>query len=89
MNRPYLVSDVYVVPYATTDVTDLDGQYSIPNVPVGLVHVDALLPVIDKTASAKGVEVHEGENVVDLELTYDAKTDKPVPVPAPIWGDRQ
>jgi hypothetical protein len=89
MDRPFMLADVYVLSYSTADVTRADGRYEIAGVPVGKVSVDALLPVIDKTSSKKDVEVHEGENEIDLELTYDAKKDKPAIVPAPVWGDRQ
>lgn len=87
MNRPFLIADAFVLPYATFDVTVSDGTYEIRGVPVGKVKVDAFLPVIDKSVG-KEIEVKEGDNVVDLTLQYSAAKDKPVSVPAPIWGDR-
>lgn len=88
MKRPFLLADVFVLPYATFDVSRTDGRYEIAGVPVGKVRIDAFLPVIDKSVG-KEIEVKEGDNVIDLELTYDAKTDKAVPVPEPVWGDRK
>lgn len=88
LKRPFLIADVFVLPYATFDVTRTDGRYEIQGVPVGKVRIDAFLPSIDKSVG-KEIEIKEGENVVDLELSYDPKTDKPVVVPEPIWGDRQ
>jgi hypothetical protein len=88
MNRPFLLADVFVVPYATTAVTGLDGQFEIKNVPVGTVAVDAMLPVINKSVRKKPFEVHEGDNVLNLELHYDKDKDQAVPVPSAIWGDR-
>jgi hypothetical protein len=87
LQRPFLIGDVFVLPYATFDVTRTDGRYEVAGVPVGKARIDAFLPVINKSVG-KDIEVKEGDNLVDLELTYDAKTDKPVPIPEPIWGDR-
>ena len=87
LQRPFLIADVFVVPYATFDVTAIDGRYEIRNVPVGKAKIDAFLPVINKS-EGKAIEVKEGVNVIDLELTYDQKKDAPIPVPQPLWGDR-
>lgn len=87
MDRPFMLADVLVLKYATTAVTKVDGTYEISGLPVGKVRVDALLPVIRKT-NGKDIELKEGDNTLDLELTYDAKKDKPVPVPAPEFGTR-
>lgn len=87
MKRPYMLADVFVLKYATGDVTGADGRYSIEGLPVGKVRVDALLPIIRKT-TGKDVELKEGDNTLDLVLRYDAATDEPVPVPEPVWGTR-
>jgi hypothetical protein len=76
-----LVADVFVVNYATHDVTGLDGQYEIKNIPVGKVKVSVFLPVIDK-AEEKVLEVKEGDNTLDFTLHFDAKKDIPGPKPA-------
>ena len=73
--RPYLTANVFVLKFATLDVTGLDGNYEIKGIPVGKVKVSALLPAIGKT-SDKEIEIAEGDNVADLELAYDAKVDK-------------
>ncbi len=87
MKRPFLLADVFVLKYATAAVTGLDGSYVIENLPVGKVRVDALLPIIRKTAG-KDLELKEGDNDLDLELTYDADKDAPSKVPEPVWGSR-
>jgi hypothetical protein len=88
MKRPFMLADVFVLKYATADVTGTDGRYAIEGLPVGKARVDALLPVIRKT-SGKEIELKEGENTLDLVLRYDAKTDRPAPVPDPVWGTRR
>ncbi len=80
MKRPFLVSEVYVLKYATHAVTGLDGLYEIKRIPIGKVRVDAFLPAIDKT-EGKEVEIKEGVNELDLELRFDAKTDRVVELP--------
>lgn len=80
MKRPFLVSEVYVLKYATHAVTGLDGLYEIKRIPVGKVKVDAFLPAIDK-AEGKEIEIKEGVNELDLELRFDAKTDRVVELP--------
>ena len=85
--HPFLLSDVFVVPYATFDVTGVDGHFEIEGVPVGKARIDAFLPIIRKSVGHE-LNVHEGDNEFDLELTYDAKTDKVVQAPKQIWGQR-
>ncbi len=72
-----LVADVFVVNFATHDVTGLDGHYEIKNIPVGKVRVDASLPIIDKTVQ-KEIDIKEGDNTLDLTLSFDASKDDPV-----------
>jgi hypothetical protein len=65
--------DVYVVPYPTTDVTELDGRFEIRGVPVGEVTVNALLPATGKTADTKvSVEANKTAELT-LEIAFDAK----------------
>lgn len=70
----HLTADVYVLKFATHDVTGLDGKYEISGIPVGQMAVNALLPATGKT-KAERVEIKEGDNTLDLTLTYDAKMD--------------
>ncbi|HVY45507.1 MAG TPA: hypothetical protein VHB21_06485 [Minicystis sp.] len=72
--KPFLKADVFVLKYATHDVTGLDGRFKIEGVPVGKVRVDAFLPALKKSVG-KELEVHEGDNTLDFELTFDAKQD--------------
>ncbi len=71
-----LVADVFVVNYATHDVTGLDGQYEIKGIPVGKVTVNASLPIVDK-ADGKEIEIKEGDNTLDFTLHFDASKDDP------------
>jgi len=85
--NPFLEADVFVLRYATHDVTGLDGQYEIKGIPVGKVHVDAFLPIIDEDAG-QTFEIKEGDNTLDLTLTFskarleEKKKKKKAPPPA-------
>ncbi|MBM4376289.1 MAG: hypothetical protein FJ095_14495 [Deltaproteobacteria bacterium] len=78
MGRTFMVAHVFHLRYATTSVTGLDGQYRIEGLPVGKVDVSAMLPQANLLSVTKPFEVKEGDdNVLDLELTFDAKRDVP------------
>jgi len=81
LKHPYMIAHVFVLPNKTADVTGQDGHFEIKNVPVGKVKVTALLPMIDKKGVEKDLEVHEGDNDIEIELSYDKATDKPVAIP--------
>lgn len=70
MPKPFLKSEVFVLKFATHDVTGLDGQFEIKNIPVGKVLTAALLPAIDQDVK-KEIEIKEGDNKLDFELTFD------------------
>ena len=72
--NPFLVADVFVLAYATHDTTGLDGQYEIKGVPTGKVKLSAFLPALNKVVE-KVIDVREGNNTVDLTMTFDAKKD--------------
>jgi hypothetical protein len=72
----HLAADVFVLKFATHDVTGLDGKYEITGIPVGQVEVAAMLPATGKHKTQR-IEIKEGENTLDLGLAFDAKTDKP------------
>lgn len=72
--NPFLTADVFVLNYATHDVTGLDGQYEIQGIPIGKVNVSAFLPAADKVTE-QSFELKEGSNTLDLELVYAAKVD--------------
>ncbi|WP_437751050.1 hypothetical protein [Sorangium sp. So ce1389] len=72
MPKPFLKSQVFVLKFATHDVTGLDGQFEIKNIPVGKVLTAALLPAIDQDVK-KEIEIKEGDNTVDFELNFDLK----------------
>jgi len=76
-----MVANVFLLNYATHDVTTLDGHYEIKNIPVGKVRVDVLLPVINKS-DGKEIDIVEGDNRFDLTLHFDAAKDMPQRAPA-------
>ncbi len=70
--RLYSRSDVFVLAYATHDVTGLDGVYEITGVPVGKVKVGAYFPATNG-ASERVIELEAGKTAeVDLEIEYKA-----------------
>jgi hypothetical protein len=78
MGRTFMVAHVFHLRYATTSVTGLDGQYRIEGIPVGKVDVSAMLPQANMLSVTQPFEIKEGDdNVLDLELTFDAKKDVP------------
>jgi hypothetical protein len=78
MKRDFMTAHVFHFPYSTTHVTGLDGRYRIAGIPVGKAKVSVLLPQTTSMLSTqKDIEVKEGDNAVDLELTFDAKRDTP------------
>lgn len=94
--KPFLTADVYVVAYATHDVTGLDGQYEIADIPVGKVKVNAFLPAAD-LVTAQEIEIKAGENTLDMTLEFNrADYDKkvkaartpPTPPPASTLGPK-
>lgn len=76
-----LLADVYVLKYATHDVTDLGGEFEIRDIPVGKVRVDVLLPVLGK-GDGREIDIKEGVNTADFTLKFDAKKDLPAAAPA-------
>jgi hypothetical protein len=69
----FMLADVYVLKYATHDVTSLDGRYEIKGIPVGKVRLNALLPVTNASVE-KEIEIKAGETLeIPLELRFDAK----------------
>jgi len=72
--NPHLTADVFVLAYATHDVTGLDGKYEITGIPVGPVEVNAMLPATNKAAGQR-IEIKPGDNTLDLSIAFDAKTD--------------
>ncbi len=81
--KPFLVADVFVLKFATFDVTGLDGHFKVPRVPLGKVRVDAFLPALGKHLG-KEIDVQEGDNAVDFELSYDKANDKLPPRPSDL-----
>ncbi|WP_438037068.1 hypothetical protein [Sorangium sp. So ce204] len=76
--KPFLKAEVFVLKFATHDVTGLDGKYEIKGIPVGKVLTAALLPAIDQDVKRE-IEIKEGENTLDFELNFDLKKYKEKP----------
>ncbi len=86
MGMKFMVAHVFHLHFATTAVTGLDGKYRIEGIPVGKVELSAMLPqanlLADPPGSALGeagrsVDIKEGDNHADFELTFDKKRDTP------------
>ena len=75
--RRFMTADVFVLRFATFGVTGLDGRYEIKGIPVGKAKVSALLPAANMLMTNQPLELHEGDNTLDLELTFDAKAGTP------------
>ena len=71
--KVFMLADVFVVKYATHDVTSIDGRYEIKGIPVGKMRLNALLPATN-TSIEKEIEIKAGETLeVPLELRFEAK----------------
>jgi hypothetical protein len=71
--KVFMLADVFVVKYATHDVTSLDGRYEIKNIPVGKVKLNAMLPATQQVVE-KDVEIKAGQALeLNLEIPFDAK----------------
>lgn len=75
--RLFNKAEVFVVPYATVDVTGLDGKFEIKGIPAGKVKVSALLPQT-MAVTEKEVTIQAGQTtVVDLTIPFSrAQYDK-------------
>jgi hypothetical protein len=73
LGKPFMTADVFVLKYATFDVTELDGRYEISGIPAGEVSISAFLPTTLATEQRK-VTIKPGEVVEqNFELKFDAK----------------
>lgn len=83
--KEFMKADVFVLKYATFDVTGLDGKFRIDRVPVGEVEVAAVLPATFQTAKKKVRVVAGSETAVELEIPFDAAehAKKQTPPPRP------
>jgi hypothetical protein len=69
---PFMQAEVFVVKYATHDVTDLAGRYSIGGVPPGEVTVTAFLPATGAQVSTTVKLLPNTSRRVDFTLKFDA-----------------
>jgi hypothetical protein len=71
--KVFMLADVFVLKYATHDVTSLDGRYEISGIPVGKARISALLPSTGAVVE-KDIEIKAGAPLeLALELPFDAK----------------
>lgn len=85
MGMEFMMAHVWQVPFSTFQVTGLDGRYEISGVPVGKASLDVMLPQLKDAKSLVvpltkkvSIDVKEGDNVFDVELVFDAKTNTPL-----------
>jgi hypothetical protein len=72
--KVFMLADVFVLKYATHDVTSLDGRYEIKGIPAGKARISALLPSTNAVVE-KDIEIKAGEALeVALELPFNAKS---------------
>lgn len=68
--RDYMRADVFVLPFPTARVTELDGRFAFDALPVGEARVTAYLPAIGKTVDQR-VMIEAGKTLdLTLTLTY-------------------
>jgi hypothetical protein len=65
--RDYMRAEVFVLPFPTARVTELDGRFSFESLPVGDARITAYLPAIGKTVDQR-VQIEAGKTL-DLTLT--------------------
>jgi hypothetical protein len=71
--KVFMLADVFVVKYATHDVTSLDGRFEISGVPVGKARLSALLPATQAVVE-QDIEIKAGQPLeLALTLPFDAK----------------
>ncbi|HVY26773.1 MAG TPA: hypothetical protein VHB79_09480 [Polyangiaceae bacterium] len=71
--KVFMTADVFVVKYATHDVTSLDGRYEIKGIPVGKARLSAMLPTTQQVVE-KDIEIKAGQPLeLNLEIPFDAK----------------
>src|SRR5690606_38398820 len=73
-SNPFAEADVYVVHYPTIAVTDEQGRFEIPGVPVGTAKVSILMPATG-LAEEREVKVTAGQPLdLSFELMFDKAT---------------
>jgi hypothetical protein len=77
----FVKAEVFVVAYATHDVTGLDGRYVIKDVPVGKVKVSAFLPALGAPIEQL-MDVKPGDNTLDFTFTYPPQKSEAGKAPA-------
>ena len=71
--KVFMLADVFVLKYATHDVTNLDGRYEIKGIPIGKARISALLPATGAVVESD-IEIKAGETLeLPLQLNFDAK----------------
>jgi hypothetical protein len=82
--RLYNVTELFVLPYSTFDVTALDGEFEITGIPVGPAKINALLPQTGAVVGAD-VVISEGKAVeLKLEIQFDRAAWDKLPKRVPL-----
>lgn len=82
--RLYNIAELFVLPYATADVTDLSGEFEIERIPAGPVKVNAFLPQTGAVVE-KEVTIKEGKVIeLEFELPFDRTIWDQTPQPTPL-----
>jgi hypothetical protein len=82
--RLYNVAELFVLPYATVDVTEIDGKFEITGIPVGKVKINALSP---QTGAVDGKEITisaDQTTEVNFELSFDKAAYDAAPKATPL-----
>jgi hypothetical protein len=70
-SHEFATADVFVLRYATMDVTALDGKFTVDRVPAGEVTVSAFLPITMQTVEKKVVVPDGGAVDVEFSIAVD------------------
>ncbi|HEX6271658.1 MAG TPA: carboxypeptidase-like regulatory domain-containing protein, partial [Polyangiaceae bacterium] len=70
--RLFMTAEVYVLKYATVDVTGIDGRYRITGLPPGDLTLSAFLPSTGATVT-RAVKIEADKTTtLDVEIAFDA-----------------
>jgi hypothetical protein len=70
--RLFMTAEVYVLKYATVDVTGIDGRYRIAGLPPGDLTLSAYLPATGATVTRSIKVEADKTTTLDVELPFDA-----------------
>ncbi len=71
--KVFMMADVFVLKYATHDVTGLDGRFEITGIPVGKVRVSAMLPGTEAVLEREIEVLQDKPSELSFELPFNAQ----------------